>query len=535
MSEPSLRAETTGEAGRTLTSFAVLVYVVAFVTGAIVMSFEMLGSRYLNPYFGSGIYTWASLISTVLAALTVGYFIGGWLADRTASATVLGVTVLIGSIYILLLPVFAATLLELVLAGVDDVKTGSLLSAFAIMFFPVTFLGMYSPFAIRLLLSSAQRSGMVSGTVYGVSTAGSIIGTLGTTFFLIPAIGSRAITITLGTTGIAAGLALVAAPGLMRRRAASALAASLMTALLVACGVDSTRAEELVDAAARAATLAQKDGRVARIETEYNDIFISKRGGELTMSFQLKGWNYTESVTNLKDPDDLPVKYTQAMTIATVYAEAPRNILMLGLGGGSISTYLGRFMQDVRIDAVELDPGVITAAKKYFGIVESPRVRYLEGDGRVFLNRHKDRYDLILVDAYHGGYVPFHLLTKEFYALLKERVAPGGAVAFNVHDGTKLFASTVHTLRSVFDTVDLYPSGEGEVEIVAMPEKRSDAAQLGRRAEDMQAKYKFRFPLPKLLAQRNDKIDTSRAELLTDDFAPVNLYDEIGREQRKRK
>src|SRR5919198_2460848 len=80
------------------------IYAVAFVTGAIVMSFEMLGSRYLNPYFGSGIYTWASLISTVLAALTVGYFIGGWLADRTASATVLGATVLVGSIYILLLP-----------------------------------------------------------------------------------------------------------------------------------------------------------------------------------------------------------------------------------------------------------------------------------------------------------------------------------------------------------------------------------------------------------------------------------------------
>src|SRR6267378_3141070 len=85
-------------------TFAAIVYGVAFVTGAIVMSFEMLGSRYLNPYFGSGIYTWASLISTVLAALTVGYFLGGWLADRTASAPVLGVTVLIGSGYIVLLP-----------------------------------------------------------------------------------------------------------------------------------------------------------------------------------------------------------------------------------------------------------------------------------------------------------------------------------------------------------------------------------------------------------------------------------------------
>src|SRR5947199_1882903 len=158
-------------AGERASAFTFAIYLVAFVTGAIVMSFEMLGSRYLNPYFGSGIYTWASLISTVLAALTLGYFIGGSLADRRPSAQVLGSTIIIGSAYLLLLPLFAEALLELVLGGFDDVKSGSLAAAMAIMFFPVTFLGMYSPFAIRLSLHSAQRSGIVSGTVYGVSTA----------------------------------------------------------------------------------------------------------------------------------------------------------------------------------------------------------------------------------------------------------------------------------------------------------------------------------------------------------------------------
>src|ERR1044072_159352 len=99
-------------AGTRSSAFAVTIYLVAFVTGAIVMSFEMLGSRYLNPYFGSGIYTWASLISTVLAALCLGYFIGGLAADRYPSASVLGATVLVGSAYILLLPAFSQTLLE---------------------------------------------------------------------------------------------------------------------------------------------------------------------------------------------------------------------------------------------------------------------------------------------------------------------------------------------------------------------------------------------------------------------------------------
>src|SRR4029077_1230470 len=121
--------------------FRAAVYAGAFVTGAIVMSFEMLGSRYLNPYFGSGIYTWASLISTVLAALTAGYFAGGRVADRYPSARVLGAAVLIGSTFILVLPSFSTMLLEALLEAIDDIKAGSLASAFVLMFFPVAFYG----------------------------------------------------------------------------------------------------------------------------------------------------------------------------------------------------------------------------------------------------------------------------------------------------------------------------------------------------------------------------------------------------------
>src|SRR5215470_10816584 len=207
---------------------AITIYIVAFVTGAIVMGFEMLGSRYLNPYFGSGIYTWASLISTVLIALSVGYFLGGAIADRSPSPAVLALIVIAGSAYLLALPSFAQPVLEFVLTAIDDIRAGSLLSALALMLFPVTLLGMYSPFAIRLLLHSAQRSGRVSGAVYGISTAGSIVGTLGTTFVLIPAIGSRAITLTLGAFGLIAGLALLALP---RRRLAPVVLALLALAI----------------------------------------------------------------------------------------------------------------------------------------------------------------------------------------------------------------------------------------------------------------------------------------------------------------
>jgi spermidine synthase len=515
------------DTSRTTSPFAI--YLVAFVTGAIVMSFEMLGSRYLNPYFGSGIYTWASLISTVLAALCIGYFIGGIAADRYPSAAVLGATVLIGSAYILVLPLFSERMLELVLGAIDDVKAGSLAAAFVILFFPVTFLGMYSPFGIRLLLHSAQSSGRVSGTVYGVSTAGSIVGTLGTTFFLIPAIGTRAITLTLGIAGVLSGLLLLL-PYVRRSTRTAAI-----LACLAALAAADARAEELIDPAIRAAMLKRADGQIVHLETEYNDIFINKRRSELTLAFQLKGYDYTESVANLTDPDDLPVRYTQVMTVGVVYPPEVKRVLMIGLGGGSISSYLGRFMPDATIDTIEIDPGVINAAKTYFGIKETARVRYLEGDGRVFLNRHKETYDLILVDAFQGGYVPFHLLTKEFYTLLRQHLAPGGAAAFNVHDGTKLYASTLLTLHAVFPSVHLYPSGEGEVATVVTAEPAPDTPALAARAKSLQDRLGFRFALPALLARRNDRPNTTQTgELLTDDFAPVNVYDTMGERRRKK-
>jgi spermidine synthase len=396
----------------------------------------------------------------------------------------------------------------------------------------VTFFGMYSPFAIRLMLRSPARSGRVSGAVYGISTIGSIAGTLGTTFFLLPSMGSRSLTLTLGGIGAASALVLMALPRLSRRMAPTA---ALAVPFLLACAGGSVAAQNLVDESARQALLKRPDGQIARIETEFNDIFITKRRHLLTMSFQLKGWDYTESVTNLRDPDDLPVHYTRFMPVALAYPEAPARILMIGLGGGSISTYLGRAMPDVTIDTVEIDAGVINAAKRYFGILETPKVKYLAADGRVFLNRNKQLYDVILVDAFHGGYVPFHLLTKEFYTLLKQRLAPGGAAAFNVHDGTKLYVSTIRTLNDVFPSVHLYPTGEGEVITVVTAQPASADDAIRSRATALQQKHGYRYPLPGLLAKRIAQPSLDKAELLTDDFAPVNLYDQIGREQKRRR
>ena len=510
---------------------AVVISIAAFVTGAIIMSFEMLGSRYLNPYFGSGIYTWASLISTVLLALTAGYFVGGMLADRTASSRVLAFTVMIASAYLLILPNFSQPVLEFVLGRIEDVRAASLLAAIALMFLPVTLLGMYSPFAIRLLLRSPQSSGRVSGTVYGISTAGSIAGTLGTTFYLIPAMGARAITLGLGILGLLVGLLLLAVKA--PKRGTSAIALLLLLAITTRIA-PAEAGESLIDIDIRSAMLKHPDGRIAHLETEYNDIFVTKRQTNLVMSFQIKGWDYTESVVNLADPDDLPLRYTQTMTVAVSYPQSLAKILMLGLGGGSISAYLGRFIPDAFITTVEVDPGVISAAKAYFGLRETERIGFRAGDGRLFLNRNTERYDLILLDAYRGGYVPFHLLTREFYALVKERLAPGGAAAFNIHDGSKLYASTLRTLAHVFRQLELHSTGVGETIVIGTPAPIPKEI-VDRNAAALQEGHGFRFPLPQLLQLRKDYLQSQNTgDIITDDFAPADVYDVMGRDLRWR-
>jgi MFS family permease len=172
----------------------VAIYVNAFVVGGVLMGFEMLGSRYLFPYFGGGMGTWAGLISMVLVALAIGYFAGGAIVDRHPSPRVMAVAIAIAAAYLMAVPATADLAISAILDTVGAGVSGTLTAAGALLLVPLSLLGMFSPVAIRLLTSSTAESGRVAGAVYGISTIGNVFGTLLTTFMLIPAIGSRAIT-----------------------------------------------------------------------------------------------------------------------------------------------------------------------------------------------------------------------------------------------------------------------------------------------------------------------------------------------------
>ncbi len=295
------------------------------------------------------------------------------------------------------------------------------------------------------------------------------------------------------------------------------------------------RAEEPFDRQIRAAMLARSDGQVAHLETVYSDIFVAKYKKLLKMAFQLRGSFFHQSEVNLAEPEDLPLLYPRAMSLAAIYPPEIKRVLVLGLGGGSLPVYLDRFLPDATIDTVELDPAVILVAKKYFGLRETNRVRFIESDARVFLNRHPEPYDVIMVDAFNGSYIPFHLMTKEFYQLLRGRLAPHGAVAFNILPSVKLFESNVRTLKLVFDNLEFFDSGDqmlsmASVIVVDHLDPLSEAEQT-QRAAAAQARYKFRFDVSQLIAKRRiPSPDALKGEVLTDDFAPADVLDALGRQ-----
>ena len=291
----------------------------------------------------------------------------------------------------------------------------------------------------------------------------------------------------------------------------------------------------IVDPQVAQRVLQSKDGLLDNIETEYNNIYIAKRGSRVAMSFRRYGNDYTESISNLADWTELPVTYTQVMTVALAYPEkTPAKVLTIGLGGGSLTSYLAGYLPELQIDNVELDPGVIAAAKKYFGLTERGGVKLIAGDGRVFLTRQSKTYDVILIDAFRGGYVPFHLLTKEFYQLLARRLEPKGIAVFNVHQGTKLFDSTLKTLGAVFPGIDIYGTGTGSVIVAVSNEAKRQQGDLLARATALQQQHSFRYPLTKLVGTRHASPEIPAADTLTDDFAPVDFYDVINKNNARR-
>lgn len=492
-------------------------FAVSFYAGLGTMAFEMVLGRALVPYFGGTIYTWGALIAVFLLGMSFGFFLGGRLADRYPRiGLVSGVLAACGAV-ILCTPLYAEPLCLRLLDGIEDVRIGALVASLAMAFLPALLFAAVSPVAVRLALVDVAHSGTTVGAMSGLNTVGSIVGTIGTSFFLVPVIGSRAIFYLLGALTIACAAALIA----LRSKAAPAFA---FIGVLFLAQPGPVEAQVSVVA---------PDGVIEKVESEYNNVFVVKQGQMLYMNFGYRGSQYVESVFDLLDRGSLAARYTRYMTIAAAYPSTFERAAFVGLGGGRTASYLVDSFPQLAMEIAELDPEVIRLAKKYFGVKESERLKISAQDGRIFLTRSKATYDAVFLDAYRGPFVPFHLLTREYFEIIKKHLRPGGVVAQNVEPTTMVLDSAIRTIGAVFRNVDTYEAG-GNVVIIAYDGEPIPPARLRARAAALTKQHKLRYDLVELLAAKREIKPQEGAKLLTDDFAPVEMLKTIKRHNERR-
>jgi spermidine synthase len=412
---------------------------VAFGAGTGTLAVEICASRLLAPYYGSSTIVWANLIGLVLLALALGYWLGGKLADRRPSGRVLGWIVLAAGAYVAVLPFVTRPILDVAATGLDELSAGAVVGSFfavLLLFAPPVFaLGTVSPFAIRLALENVGSAGEVAGRLYALSTAGSLLGAFLPALVTIPLVGTQRTLI-----GSAVVLAASSAPLLGRRSLVAAVAVGVL--LAVPPGIVKTG-----------------EGRVLfERESRYQFVQVVERDGARRLYL-----NEGIAVHSLYRPETVLTggEWDAFLAIPVLLDRTPRTLAMLGNAGGTVARAYGRYYPNVAIDGVELDPAVSEAARRYLGLGDNPRLHVVDADARPFLRRTHKQYDLIFVDAFRQPYVPFYLATREFFELVRARLAPGGMVALNVATvpgDTSLVDDVAGTLATVFPEVRIWPA-----------------------------------------------------------------------------
>ena len=496
-----------------------LLLLVALLSGGILMALEITGIYLLAPHFGQTIFVWASLIGVFLGALSIGYYFGGRLVDRWTTSLLLSAFLFGAGLFVLVL--------ALPVKGVDETHTlawavcdamvvrdfgprASPLIACAILFFaPAMLMAVTSPFVIRLTAQSVSRVGSTAGVVYAVSTIGSIAGTLGTAFYLIAWFRVPTILYLLGALLIVAG-AIAAAV----RKPRSVTAAAVV--LFALCSMS-----QPAEAAER--TLFERN-------SPYHRLFVT----EDETSRWLRADNIWHTQMLLADPHGRGLPYADYVDLAFLFNPNIRRVLVIGLGGGTVPKRFVRDYPRVTVDAVEVDPDVIKIAARYFEMHPGPRLAIHESDGRRFLRRSKEKWDLILLDAYYADTVPFFLTTKEFFTIVRGHLNPNGVFVNNVvgrltGSRSSFFRSVYRTTREVFPQVHVFKVPESgfefvNLEVFAMNEsQRISRATLAARAAQMQGNT---IKDDKLRERLNDyvttRVRTDDVPTLRDDYAPVD-------------
>jgi predicted membrane-bound spermidine synthase len=419
-----------------------------FVSGAIIMVIELLGSRVIGPPFGVSLFVWTSLITVTLVSLALGYWIGGRIADAKNNPLVLFVIILLAGVYLVSVPIVKGVVLEASLSL--GLRGGSLVSSTVLFGPPLFLLGMVAPYVVKLYMAGGSENlGRTVGWLYAISTCGSCIGTLLTGFVLIPNLGVNniiylsSLTLIILTVGYFALFkrSLLAFPMLIIP-IVPLFAPERLPALV---RPDGTKVELRVN----------EDGTYGQIKVvDYS--YGDARVREFLVDNIIQGGIDVKTGASISN-------YTYYIEkLAHAYNRGAENALVVGLGSGIVPRSLEKYY-GIRTDVVEISQRVLDTANEYFAFDNTASSIYI-GDGRYFLKTTEKSYDIIVLDAYSGDTPASHIMSLEAFGLAKERLDEDGVLLINFIGGNQgkdqlVTSSLSRTLKELFRFVDVYAHG----------------------------------------------------------------------------
>lgn len=488
-----------------------LLELIVFISGAALMIFELAGSRIFAPYLGTSLVVWTSLIGIIMGSLSIGYYVGGRLADRKAQYKILALIVFSSAIAVSIATATQYFVLSLLQGTVEDLRLGSVIASI-ILFAPASIIfGMVSPYAIKLKLDSLKNSGEKIGEMYAVSTVGSIAGTFLGGFFLMPMYGTVKILFIIIIVLILTSILTLIVEGENFKKK-DFLILVLVSSFFIANSVyGSSMGSSLVD-----------------IDTQYNRVLIFETIDQQTKR-PIRAYTTdphgAHSAIFLDNDNDLVFDYLKYYRLAEHFNPDLKNSLMIG---GGAFTYPRDYLKrnpEASLDIVEIDERLESIAKQYFNFTDNERTKIYNQDGRIFLNDNKKIYDCIFMDAYNSQFsIPFQLTTLETIEKLYNSLNPDGIVLANVIsaiDGKngKFLRAEIATYKKFFPQVYIFPVKENKDPSVAqnillVALKSNEIPKFESVDEELNTYLK--------------KLWTKEIEMdmpvLTDDYAPVDYY-----------
>lgn len=509
--------------------------VTAFLSGFSVMVLEMAAVRAMAPYFGASDLIWTNVIGVILAALAVGYFVGGRMADRRPVPGLLYGVVLGGGLLALVVPLVLPGLARWLIpadlgleSAAGHVFRASLVATMLLFAPPVLLLGGVSPITIKLL-ARADDVGNAAGRVFAASTVGSILGTFLTTLQLIPWLGTKSTIVVAGCTLTVTALTGMLVFAVSRKGLAAGGIGACALVVLFLAGSGAVKASP---------------DQIEEVESAYQYIRVRdvEDGGESVRMLQINEAEEAYQSVLVAGSYLTGGRYYDYYAALPLLLGAPEreqlDCLVVGLAAGTIPRQLRHFYpRGLKVVGVEIDEEVLVLGRRYFELPTEedwllPRVM----DGRVFLKAAstRPRFDLIIIDAFaQEYYIPFHLATQEAFGEAMAALRDGGILAMNVsayRSDEALLSAIEQTAASVFGLahrveVEGYPN----CMIFAMKGRQPPFGRLASPPSTGPAEWRELTRIARNVAATSETILPRPGGLiLTDDLAPVErLTDEL--------